>query len=417
MASLIPLMFLLAISPIITAMPTVNKTAWRRPPNIADKTFNHQQSDKTLLLVAGIEGTGHHALCDFFGRHSYLDAKPIDARPQTHRPRGSERTEYVNRGRQLAMLLSRWWFSHLGDTVNYLAAKQDLRDTLLELKQEQVPSSSLRPRLISPCSYTSGYTGSGSGPGMFSFPNYAGSGRAINMPNYVALARMCEEIGLDLRIIALTRGPLASIVSAAVKRKVGLNGGDKLMSDRAHIPVQIKTMAIAAAALDAQLAALDPAFVTVVSYEDLTNGTASDVLRHLALQVVGLEETVLDDWENVHSDSSIHSDKYLSTSEIQFAKDHFAFAASSPVLFSGQFQKLVAFLQDGTNGNSDLDQGERMQVHSLVGPAHRRRKATIATMWWIGILTAMVVVYCAYGHCVRRVMPCCQTFKLCHNDL
>jgi hypothetical protein len=140
-----------------------------------------------------------------------------------------------------------WYNSRYpGSLLSSIAGfKSELKGLIKETQKgtgNQFPANLMIPF---PCGNT--------GAGMMSFPNFAGLMKNLHRPNLVQLARLCEEEGIDLRIIVLTREP-GSIVASTIDHR-HFNGNKPKGTE-------IKVLTSAASALNGQLQALDPGYVS-----------------------------------------------------------------------------------------------------------------------------------------------------------
>ena len=92
--------------------------------------------------------------------------------------------------------------------------------------------------------------------GMMSYPNFGGKDKAIHHPDLVVLARLCEEAGVDLRVLVLQRDAAAILRSTTIHRDFGTE---------AH---QAAILTDNAAALVMQLKLLDRKFFRCAEFED-----------------------------------------------------------------------------------------------------------------------------------------------------
>eukprot|EP00438_Fugacium_kawagutii_P002999 Skav233478 [mRNA] locus=scaffold1310:45576:47465:+ [translate_table: standard] len=96
--------------------------------------------------------------------------------------------------------------------------------------------------------------------GMHSYPSFGGDARAIQIPDLLALAKLAQDVKVDLRIVVMLRDP-EKVVSSGLRR-----GFER---DFLHA---IKRYTSVLASMKAQLDLLDPSFITCWTYEKPTAG-------------------------------------------------------------------------------------------------------------------------------------------------
>lgn len=96
-------------------------------------------------------------------------------------------------------------------------------------------------------------------PTMMSYPRLMGPDRSLQHPDVVVLAWLCEEAGVDLRVLVLTRSASQVLKSTTVNRNYGTHD---------H---QAMVLADNAAVLASQLRLVDRRFVRCVRYEDFSH--------------------------------------------------------------------------------------------------------------------------------------------------
>ena len=135
-----------------------------------------------FLFVAGIEGSGHHAV-----REIHLRCEQLHG-PCAHSDRI---TKLLYHGENNADGIFVYGNDH--QTVSSISEmREELKSAVkVEMNKYKKPTLVLLN------------TGFGAGVGMISYPNYNGAGKSIHHPDLNELAKTFEEAGADLRIFVL----------------------------------------------------------------------------------------------------------------------------------------------------------------------------------------------------------------------
>jgi len=205
----------------ITAIPFFTNA------KLAKTIFAKDHKVPTIVLVAGLEGTGHHLFS--LMAHGYTTAEMYIAL-----------NDYI--------AISAWNNTSREATV---ASRQRLVDVLSDLKKEE-------PRV-----YFLNTVKTNGGPvNMFSIP-WGGPhchckkfARNVCTLDVFDLASIGEEAGVDFRIVVTQRSLKAAIVSSSINRDFGT-----VMS-------QSRLIGQANSLLETSLTTIDPAFYHRVNYED-----------------------------------------------------------------------------------------------------------------------------------------------------
>ena len=100
--------------------------------------------------------------------------------------------------------------------------------------------------------------------GMMSYPNFGDVDKEIHHPDLVVLARLCEDAGVDLRVVVLQRDAGAMIRSTVVHRHFDAE------------PHEAAMLADNAAALALQLQLLDDRFFQCTEFDDFASSGAGN---------------------------------------------------------------------------------------------------------------------------------------------
>eukprot|EP01034_Spumella_vulgaris_P026448 gene26448-33027_t len=193
-----------------------------------------------LLFVAGLEGTGHHAVQAMFKVCNATKICEFDALITHHAMRFDGKAQ-SNHG-----------LFGASDAVN-------------NAKDAVVIEEAMRSLVATPGDHFY-FLGLGfvPGSGMLSYPNFNGRHKSLDHPDAYTLALMAESAGLDFRVLVLQRDA-ADIIASTAKRgfggALGAAGEPKILIDNAAV-------------LYSQLALLDPAFIHCVQYKTLGNLSA-----------------------------------------------------------------------------------------------------------------------------------------------
>ena len=212
---------------------------------------NSFSSTKRLLMFAGLEGVGHHAVTNMFDVCINI----------TNNINNNSNNNIVINGKCIPVpeLTSALMFknaskiSGLFFSSDALRAGLHLRNiknlmTSIYKKKEDNTSSSLY--IIGNDHPTTS--------GMLSYPNYGDPHKALNHPDVSVIARLAELVGLDFRIIVLQRSADEILTSTTKNRRFGGPKEGRILSDNA-------------ASLYAQLKLLDSKFFHCLNYHDLNS--------------------------------------------------------------------------------------------------------------------------------------------------
>jgi hypothetical protein len=200
-----------------------------------------------FVFFAGLEGTGHHAVqamldvChdEGFCEGDALLSRLLFVRNDKHTALYTYHTELD--GKASLQGARKLFVRHLSEVMDKKCRDEDGKE---EVGGQQVA------RLVT----LNGLKGTG----LDSYPSMAGEDKALQHPDIVALAKLCERAGADLRMFVLTRSAKDLFVADTVHRHFESNA--------------IREAAILAdnaAVLATQLHLLDPAFVTCLPYDSL----------------------------------------------------------------------------------------------------------------------------------------------------
>lgn len=198
---------------------------------------NVYSNNSRLLLVAGLEGTGHHAISDMMSvcmkaSPSKSCSEDVDLSVMMMHSLAPEKHQIGQFG------------LFFGEDAN--RAGQHIQT--IESRMKELAKASMSHL------YFLGL-GKTAKTGMFSYPAFAGPFKAINHPDAFALAVMAEKSNLDFRILVLQRNHL-EILASTHKRHFGGNVEARLLIHNAE-------------ALLAQLRLLDKRFYRCVDYKTL----------------------------------------------------------------------------------------------------------------------------------------------------
>lgn len=188
-------------------------------------------SDKRLFFVAGLEGTGHHAMKAVMqpcmsGRGCHAASNLTNAFFKVDK-----------RAQQMHGLFS----------ANDMGKVEELLDealqALLVLSAAPGPAVHIIGLAFTPLA------------GMMSYPNFDVEGKVFHHPDLLVMAMLAESVGLDLRILVLQRSAEA-VLASTKRRRFGGKHEEKILVENAG-------------SLFTELHALDPLFYRCADYEDL----------------------------------------------------------------------------------------------------------------------------------------------------
>ncbi len=221
---------------------------------VAKRAFNDKSR---LIFVAGLEGTGHHAMRSFFDVCVKKSVKQTSAKTLGAIIIPCEGEEVMSKQFMLFDFKQNRMGGLFGTanahTANHHSFQSELKEVhmrMLNLAQIDVPHLS-----IVGLSYGNGVENNPSG--MFSYPNYDGNDKMLNLPDLVMLAAMSESAKLDLRILVLHRKNVSNMLRSYARRFD--------LSIHKEALVMLNSMT----ALQGQLQLLDRKFYHCISYDDL----------------------------------------------------------------------------------------------------------------------------------------------------
>lgn len=192
-------------------------------------------SNIRLLFIAGLEGTGHHAMYDMFSICNNT---------------GNCEPDKIIGGACMRFDSSKNTMMGLFGSGATNEASRELtiiENRMKELKQ--IPGDHLF--FIGLKSHTAG--------GMMSYPNFNGKNKALDNPDIYVLAQLAESVGLDFRVLVLQRGAEEIVHSATSRGFGGAEGKEN----------EPKILLASANALYGQLSSLDRKFFECVRYDEL----------------------------------------------------------------------------------------------------------------------------------------------------
>jgi len=224
-----------------------------------DLVMKRKESNVTrIVFVAGLEGTGHHALRSFFD----VCEKPGTVVKETTpmRPVYKYPCEGEYRMSQDFML-----FDHkhhrmggLWGTSNAHAGASGLFQGLVTgVHMRMTNLAKLTTPHLSILGLSFGNGKENEPSGMHSYPNYDGKDKPLDIPDLAMLAAMAESAGLDLRVIILQRKDLSNMLKSYARRF--------------DLPVHKEALVMlnAMSSMYAQLRLIDKRFFLCVDYEEL----------------------------------------------------------------------------------------------------------------------------------------------------
>ena len=188
-----------------------------------------------FVFFAGVENTGHHVWSDMLSRlpvhfsQSLQDA--LDSKDGRIKPQGGHGGVFGS-----------------SSSVD----REDSAKTVVQIMSHMASNLSSTPGCkVVPLNLVTN---------MISYPNGGGPDRVFQNPDLLALAKLAESAGVDLRIVLLVRHPAYMIPSRA-------------RTDASNIFHDIQIITMTLALLSAQLNLLDPEMVGCWSYDDPTTIT------------------------------------------------------------------------------------------------------------------------------------------------
>lgn len=189
-----------------------------------------------LLIVAGLEGTGHHAISAMLS----ICTKKVPAKCEVENSVSTKVMSWYPKEKALHGLFGA------------ADAAKALRQAVSVRKSLELVANKTGNHL-----YFLGLGNSRRG-GMFSYPNFNGKFKSLDHPDVYQLALLAEQAGVDYRVLVLQRNGL-DILKSVDRRDFGKeNEEPKILIDNAAV-------------LHAQLALLDPQFFLCLQYERLND--------------------------------------------------------------------------------------------------------------------------------------------------
>jgi len=236
-----------------------------------DIVVKRKESNVTrMVFVAGLEGTGHHALRAFFDVCEKTGTVVKEKNPML--PAFKFPCEGEEKISQDFML-----FDHKHHRMGGLWGTSNAHAGASGMFQGLVTSVHMRmvnlAKLTSPhlsilgLSFGNGVENNPSG--MHSYPNYDGKDKPLDIPDVTMLAGLAESAGLDLRILVLQRKDVTNMLQSYARRF--------------DLPVAKEALVMlnAMSSMYAQLQLIDRRFYHCVDYEELlvmTGGRADNLV-------------------------------------------------------------------------------------------------------------------------------------------
>lgn len=212
---------------------------------------NSFSSNKRLLMFAGLEGVGHHAISNMFDvcinvtnnisiiNNNYnivINGKCLPV------PELTTTLMFANTTNRSGLFFA----TDASKAGIYVKTIKNIMTSLNNQKENNNLSSLYIIGNDHPTT-----------SGMLSYPNFGDPHKPLNHPDISVIARLAELVGLDFRIIVLQRSADEILMSTKNRRFGGPKEG-RILSDNA-------------AALYSQLKLLDPKFFHCVNYHDLSS--------------------------------------------------------------------------------------------------------------------------------------------------
>ena len=278
-------------------------------------------SDKCrFVFVAGVEGTGHH------GVGHLLTSLRVP------KPHGVPLYKQLDADEHLSQFVWKM-FGHQSYTFHERVKKQLVVRIAWRLQQASRSTAVGEPAVV----VINGIRENEGG--MQSYPNTDFDDKVILHPSLQLLAQVFEANNADLRIIALTRNGGSSLAST-IKRDHAV----AVVGKSYHVYYQARVLRSSLAALSADIAALDPAFVTSFSME-MIHQQPELVGKSLAAMMSYPEEEVTQACirmrEEVPVAPSNHWRLSMNNSELQLADDMVGVGAHLPFTEGGWFLEVL----------------------------------------------------------------------------
>ena len=207
-----------------------------------------------FVFVAGLEGTGHHALEQFWNRtgkarafstRSRKNQDALDAAFFLRPPGASGKDEDEDKGK-----------SQTKEYSTIASARERVKTAMRGWHNDLVGTG---PGALKDSALVLMNTMRFDGGKMMSYPTGGGEKKCLQIPDIRELAKLAEEAGVDFRVIVLSRD-YEDISRSVTKRGFGTSS-----------VVETEDLTVAAAMLASQVQLIDPAFVMCVRYTNLGN--------------------------------------------------------------------------------------------------------------------------------------------------
>ena len=349
-----------------------------------------QYSEKCrFVFIAGVEGTGHHGI-----GHLLTSLRT----PRTH---GVPLYKQLDADEHLSQFIWKM-FGHQSYTFHNRVKKQLAVRLAWRVQQAARNAVAGEPAVvvINAIRENEG--------GMQSYPNTDFDDKTILHPSLPLLAQVFEANNADLRIITLTRNAGSSLAST-IKRDHAV----VVVGKSYAFYYQARVLRTNLAALSADMAALDPAFVTSISME-MIHQQPERVGKQLAAMMSYPEDEMTQACvrmrEEVYMAPSNHWRLSMNISELQLADDMIGVGAYLP-LTEG-----FRFLQVGNVGGGDVRE-ERTCRRRTIRPRTDSKDAAILAIQGGGAGYLERVVEESTGvlgntHVFDRVLPPSTRFAL-----
>lgn len=206
-----------------------------------------------MVFVAGVEGTGHHAMRSFFDVCVLSDKHP---ECEMEIELSKKLMLYDEEQKRLGGIFGTKLAHDSDHQTKYSTTLKDVVKRMNEL-------SVMNTNHLSVVGLSYG-NWLGAESGMMSYPNYDGIDKALEVPDIVLLASLAESAGLDLRILVLYRTDVKALLKSYTRRF------DMDMYSEAMVMIS------ALSQLYAQMVLIDKRFIQCIHFESLTGRPSSD---------------------------------------------------------------------------------------------------------------------------------------------
>ena len=160
-----------------------------------------------MVFVAGVEGTGHHAMRSFFDACVLSDKHP---KCEMEVELSKKLMLYDENQKRLEGIFGTKLAHESDHHIKYSTTLKDVFKRMNELSRMDTNHLS-----VVGLSYGNWF---GAESGMLSYPNYDGVDKALDVPDIVFLASLAESAGLDLRIVVLYRTDVKALLNSYTRR-------------------------------------------------------------------------------------------------------------------------------------------------------------------------------------------------------